>query len=175
MQFLVHADGEDKNRYRWFMTDETGAEGIIQQFKQEKPHVSMVKEDLNRIMLDGGGAICVDEPRTEFECVGVKFGTFVRHIPFMLEYVKDLKESKQIPGHVSFGGQYHIYIVSLDVRDSMINALTKLSEMYAKDIVEWEAKIAGAFSSPGTIYLGKCSCQSGKLYTECCGKPAKNN
>lgn len=157
------------------MTDATGAEGIIKQFAVDRPDVAMVKEDLKRIFLDGGGAICVDEPIVEFECIGVRFATYVRHIPFMLESVKILKESNHIPGHVVFGAKFHVYIVTLAVRDSVVNALEQLNRIHAKDIVEWEAKIAEAFSGPQTVYLGSCSCQSGKIYKDCCGKPAKNN
>lgn len=128
-------------------------------------------EPCESMFIDGGGAVFVNEPKTEVTVNGVTVGCFKRHIPFIIEALRG--NDTKIPGCVMLSG-YGIHIITLATRDLLVEELRTINEACQDEIKELEAKMFEGLSSAGVLALGKCGCQSGMPYANCCGASPKN-
>lgn len=167
---------EDQRRdHRWCFTDDAGAAALLVRWASKSRPFQYVKEEAPEIWIDGGGSVSGDEPKVHLEANGTRFGIFLRQIPFALEVARVAKENEKLPGCIAFGGWLHMYILSFATRDALVAELGAVLEREKETIQRREQEHAAAIASvPNTLYLGKCSCQSGKLYRECCGNPKRN-
>lgn len=131
-------------------------------------------EPCKLIFIDGGGAIFVNEPTIEVTINDVTVGIYKRHIPFIIEALIHNEVSK-IPGCVLFSGFRGLYIITIATRDLLVEELKTINETYQDEIKSLEAKMFTGLSSAGVVPLGKCSCQSGLPYGNCCGTQNQNS
>jgi hypothetical protein len=129
-------------------------------------------EPCESMFIDGGGAVFINEPKTEVTANGVTIGVFKRHIPFVIEALQ-MKDTK-ITGCVMLSGYGGIYIFTLATRDLLVEELKVVNEACQDEIKELEAKMFEGLSSAGVLALGKCGCQSGMPYANCCGAAGQN-
>lgn len=158
-------------RAPWYQCDDAGAEAILKRWRSKPRTVDLVQEEVTKIWIDGGGSVSATEPKRFFEANGAKFEIFLRHVPFVLPVLKGAKDREEVPGCICFGGWLCNYILSLATRDALVGELERINGEEAETISNLEKNHAALVNSaPGTIYAGKCSCQSGKLYIDCCGR-----
>jgi len=167
-----HLRPEDRRRtHHWFLTDDEGSAAFLARWASKQRPFQYIREEVNEIWIDGGGAVGADEPAIRWRAHGNTLGTFLRQVPFVLATLKQTVESSKIQGAYVFSGWTHFYVLGKLTRDEAIVALEKImadedGRIKAME-AEWSARLN---ATKGTLYLGKCSCQSGKPYIECCGK-----
>lgn len=126
------------------------------------------------IFLDGGGMIMVDEPKISWEANGCKLETYVQQLPFAVDLLKQLLKKERdpnLPGVVGFRGFCRIYVMGeKTVTDAIAAAerLTKETEAQRKELERKNQEFMNTVSH--SVSMRPCSCLSGKLYVECCGK-----
>jgi len=169
-QWLVRPSDRSM-RFPWYQCDDAGAEAILKRWETKPRSIDLIREEDSEIWIDGGGAVSGDEPKTGFEANGVRFGIFLRHIPFVIPVLENLVEHEKVPGCVAFRGWECHYIFSLATRDALLVELRKIFAEEAPKISGLEHLHAARVNSvPNSVYLGACSCGSGHLYAQCCGR-----
>jgi hypothetical protein len=165
--------------YQLYETDDIGREAITKRL-QRKPgrwEKYEVKE-LSELFIDGGGAVSMGESKVRCTIETGTYATWLRHLPFALEALKDLSvhepESLHLPC-VAMSGFHRLYIFSVETRDLLVAEFERLLAGTEELMKEQERKHAELLNSNKTFYAGKCSCQSGKPYNECCGLERKLN
>lgn len=151
--FMIEASIFDKAE-QWY------THGGLATFSSIKP--------LKSFFIDGGGAIMLNEPTVTIAANNVNISTFKRHVPYILEMLMNLEESK-VQDCVVFSGGIHIYIISVVTKALLVDELWRIYDVSKHEIRELEDNIYNGLEQSGILYLGKCSCLSGKLYKECCG------
>jgi hypothetical protein len=167
-----HLRPEDRRRtHHWFLVDDKGAAAFLIRWALKDRPFRYVQEEVSEIWIDGGGAVGADEPAIRWRANDNTLGTFLRQVPFVLATLKQTVESTKVQGAYFFSGWTHSYLLGQATRDESISALEKILKDEDGKIKAMEAEWSDRLNSTGgTLYLGKCSCQSGKPYVECCGK-----
>lgn len=127
--------------------------------------------------MDFGGAIFRNELQAEFESNGVKFGAYARHLPTLLSALKNVKESREIPGHFVLGGFTLCTVISSATRDAAEKEVESLVGKHIHDIGEAERAMNEIFCSNKESMVRKANCilcGSERSYVECCGSPTAN-
>jgi hypothetical protein len=120
------------------------------------------------LFLDGGGSQMIGEPVVKFEANGVKFETFLRHAPFMLEF---LKKSVSNEGWIKFGSfPIFVHCLSGNTRDAAVEKLEEVCKEREEEARKLEDDLIHKLTDSGVKYMGKCGCQSGHPYKICCGR-----
>lgn len=131
------------------------------------------------IWVDFGGAVFIKEPRLEFEANGVKFGTFVRHLPAFEHALSLAAEDPHISDcvRVSAGPRSGVCVLDPKTIEELKPIVNGLAQEKMSEIDRAEREIEDVFSGhPGLRRQAKCSvCGSNKPYIECCGGPTKTN
>lgn len=126
----------------------------------------------DRIFIDCGGSVFVDEPTVNFEANGIKFESYLRHLPFITTIIND-RSDEDIKGCIKFGGfPNKVYILTIQTANALRDVLARLWDERRDDINMVEERInkVASESDGKFVHLGGCSCQSGYPYKMCCGR-----
>jgi hypothetical protein len=169
-QWLVRPSNRSM-RSPWYQCDDAGAEAILKRWGSKSRPIDLIQEEASEIWVDGGGAVSGDEPKMGFRANDVLFGIFLRQVPFVIPVLENLVEHEKVPGCVAFRGWQCHYIFSLATRDALLVELRRIRAEQEAKISGLEHLHAGRVNSlPNSVYLGACSCGSGHLYAQCCGR-----
>lgn len=161
---------DERKDYHWFFADDAGAEAFLKRWASKPRDFQYVKRPAEEVWLDGGGAVSADEPRISWEAAGGRFACFLRQVPFLL-VTFDECSSSELPGCIAFRGFMRTYIFTFQTRNECVKELRRIMEREGQTIKGAERRHADLVASaPHAFYAGKCSCQSGKPYVECCGR-----
>jgi hypothetical protein len=155
---------------RSFFTEESAMDALVKWYTDDGIHKSFSKiEQCEKIFIDGGGSVLIDEPTVSVDANGVKFCTFLRHVPFVIEILKNEKIS-HVDGCIKFGGFHgRVYVITDDTRNALISLFEELYINRKEETDMLEFKLMNSLVDSGVLYLGNCSCQSGRPYKNCCG------
>ena len=123
------------------------------------------------IWMDGGGMVRFTEPKLAWEANGCKIGTFVRHLPFLIDAFRQAEPRVKYHGMIVISGFCRTYVISPSTRDASIPVMERLQKGTESLRQELELDTQKAMNeSPHGASFRKCGCLSGLLYVECCGK-----
>lgn len=127
---------------------------------------------IDAVWLDGGGCVRANEPTVSWKANGCTMKTYVRHLPFALDVLKELRaEDPNIAGCLGFRGFARIYLFSIQTRDEAILEMERLLKGTESLRQELEMDMQEMFNKNVHVFSArKCGCLSGKMYVDCCGK-----
>ena len=154
---------------RLFVTSEDAFPALERWYTHNGDATFSKVEPASEIFLDGGGSIFIDEATAAFSVDDVPFKIFIRHIPYFKSYLEGLAPN-DIGGCIKFAGFRTVYVFTEKTCRGLVE---KLGELWVTKEAEANAlndKAATIMAQAGVVYAGKCICQSGQMYVNCCGR-----